>query len=151
MTTQSKASTKTIKPKTPAPSRTRVKELTIARLEALAEKQARRLPNIAAPAAERGEFTNRRAARLTQHLCLMAVLRKRRSLKRALPMAFVHWRLEADGEADPELPRDAKTDAAVRALGRAGAILTRLVWRGAEAEARREMEAKEAQEADASR
>ena len=157
--------TKTKTVKTPAPSRTRVKELTIARLEALTEKQrvrlprSRRLPSVSAAEkarqadeAQRTALTERRRKKkplatqitdLTEHLCLMALLKNRPSLKPGFFTAVFHRAAERMGNSGLEglPPRVRETGPTMRSLDRAEALLTRLVWRGAEAQARREMEA----------
>lgn len=161
-------STKTnSKAKTLTPSRTRVKELTIARLEALTEKQRLRrpkrrprLPTVSAPAkAQEAAFaalcTRYEANRkkeplatqirtLTERLCFTALTTKRRSLEPVHSSVSTHRLIERGGNCWVEnCPRLKETGPAIRSLDRAEALLTRLVWRGAERQARQEMEAKE--------
>lgn len=165
MTTQAKI----ISAKTPAPSRTRVKELAIARLEALTEKQRLRQPRsrclpsmdaraerfmaqltaaIAKSEAQRKKESAVKQIRvLTEHLCSTALGRKRQSLKAAQESAWIHRMMDRSGGSADGFPRLKNTNLCLRCFDRAEALLTRLVWQWAIQEARKEMET---QEADAS-
>lgn len=161
MTTKSKMTCA----KTPAPSRTRVKELTLARLEALAEKQrlmqprSRRLPTVsAAEKARQGALAETHARyeqrqkkeplakqikSLAQAVCRASFQSRRRSLHAACLSAFA---AQMAGGYVEELPRVRETGPAIRSLDRAEALLTRLVWRGAEWQARQEMKEADARQ-----
>ena len=166
MTTQSKASTATIKPKN-----ARVKELAVARLEALEKKQGLRYgslwtrtsPRTSASSREdqvsemiarsearrKKESAAKQIATLTDRMCFLALTAKRRSLKPAHETVWIHRMENRTGIRVEGFPRLRETNPAIRALGRAEALLVRLVWQWAKAEARKEMEAQELQEADA--
>lgn len=149
--------------KGPSPARARVKELAIARLEALTEKQqartlsrrrrpltqkqARQLADLEARslASRLRESPGRQITAMTQSLCLMALATKRKSLRAGCQTACIAWQLGSEGLSG--LAHVKETNPAVRSLDRAEALLSRLVWQGAEAQARREMTTQRAQEA----